>query len=74
MFSVICWFVTMIVAGFAAFDTVSSLSKATGAPQQAAIAAVGVAIVVIPYVFSRAVQEIRIALLPSEAKSKASEE
>jgi hypothetical protein len=53
-----CWVVTIIaciLAGIQMFDT---LLRAESAPQQAAGAAIAATIVIIPYVFSRAVSEI----------------
>ena len=58
-----CWFVTLISACLAAAQMFFGLKDATGAPQQAAIAAIAVASVVIPYVFTRAVEGM--ALLES---------
>ena len=53
-----CWIITLIcsaLGGILLFDTFLS---ADSAPQQAAGAAMAVAIVVIPYVFSRAIAEL----------------
>lgn len=58
MFAAICWVITLILAALAAASTVADLARATSAPQQAAAAAMGIVMVVIPYVFTRAVQEL----------------
>jgi hypothetical protein len=52
----ICWAGTALVSGFSLLTLASDLSRAESAPQQAAAAAMAVAWVVIPYVFTRSVE------------------
>lgn len=52
----ICWIVTLISACGALVTYIGTVANATSAPQEAAGAAMAVAIVVIPYVFTRAVE------------------
>jgi len=54
----ISWGVTALAAGLAALLFVSMMSEATGAPQEAAGAAMALAIAVIPYVFTRCLEGI----------------
>lgn len=54
----ICYGFTLLGAVIGTLDMVSGLTNATGAPQQAAAAAMGAAYAVIPYVFARAVDEL----------------
>lgn len=53
-----CWFVTLIAAICAAFIFPSAFSQGASAPQQASIAAIAIAMVVIPYVFTRAAEAL----------------
>ena len=55
-FEVLCWGVTLLGAVLGAILFVTGFLDATGAPQQAAAAAGGVACAVIPYVFTRSIQ------------------
>ncbi|MBC7103805.1 MAG: hypothetical protein H5U13_11465 [Parvibaculum sp.] len=57
-----CWIVTIGAACVAAFGLYVGLKEATGAPRQAAAAAVSAAMVVIPYVFTRAVQPLCVTM------------
>ncbi len=52
------WAVTLICACGAALYAAVALSAATSAPQQAAAAAIACAAVIIPYVFSRALDRM----------------
>ena len=52
----ICWAITVLAAGIAAVVLFLTLGSANGAPQEAAGAAIALAICVIPYVFTRACQ------------------
>src|SRR5579862_8988756 len=52
------WGVTLLAALAAGFELFTTLAFAASAPQQAAGAALAVAIVAVPYVFSRAVEGI----------------
>jgi hypothetical protein len=54
---IILWIVT-ILGALVGFAQMMMLESATGAPQQAAGAAMAVASAVIPYVFARAVEKI----------------
>jgi len=56
IFAKICWAVTLLATCFAALEFVAGTGTATGAPQQAAGAAMALAICVIPYVFTRCVE------------------
>jgi hypothetical protein len=69
----ICWGATAGIAAFGLLTFANDLSNAESAPQQAAAAAMAVAWVVMPYVFTRAME----GLFPPKAaavskKSKAS--
>lgn len=55
------WICVIGAAAFAALVLVAGLGTATGAPQEAVICALAVAIAVIPYVFTRAVEGIGVA-------------
>jgi hypothetical protein len=54
----ICYVFALLGAVLGTFDMANGLANATGAPQQAAAAAMGAAYAVIPYVFARAVDEL----------------
>lgn len=53
-----CWVVTIICCVIAGIVLMSTAFASDGAPQQAAGAAIAAALVVIPYVFTRAVSEL----------------
>ncbi len=57
VFEIICWVITLIACCLAAIVLFLSIG-AQGAPQQGAGAALAAAIVIIPYVFSRAISEL----------------
>lgn len=50
------YLVTAISTSIGAFVLVVGLAAATGAPQEAAVAALAIAMAVIPYVFTRCIQ------------------
>ena len=52
----LCWIITLLAACLAGFELFFTVGSANGAPQQAAGAAMAMAICVIPYVFTRACQ------------------
>lgn len=52
----LCYVVTLISACFGALTLMFGFSGAQSAPQEAAAAALAIALAVIPYVFSRCVQ------------------
>ena len=54
----LCWFGTVAGAVGGAFVGFVTIASASGAPQQAAGAAIGCLIVIAPYVFARAMQEL----------------
>jgi hypothetical protein len=54
----ICWIVTAVGASFALLTLITTVGGASGAPQEAAGAAIAAAIAVIPYVFTRALEGI----------------
>ncbi len=54
----VCWFGTIMGACAGAFFMSSVFGSATSAPQEAAGAAMAVALAVIPYVFTRALSEM----------------
>jgi hypothetical protein len=56
MFTKLCWALTLVGTLAAGGVLALTILTATGAPQQAAGAAVSVAVAVIPYVFTRAVE------------------
>jgi len=53
------WIVTALCATLAALWLIFGVNFATGAPQEAAVAAIAAAIAVIPYVFTRAIGSFR---------------
>src|SRR5688572_18489014 len=55
---IFCWIVCLLASVVSALFLVSGLSSAESAPQEASIAAISVAIVVIPYVFTKAIEGI----------------
>jgi hypothetical protein len=70
------WLATAVAASFAVVVLLGTLATSTGAPQQAAGAAVAVAVAVIPYVFTRAIEgwqtsTWRQAMLDETKKAKA---
>lgn len=52
------WGVTMLMSAIGAIVAFTGMAAANGAPQEAAAAAMGLAIAVIPYCFSRAITEM----------------
>lgn len=57
-FAAFCWVITLICCCIGTFVVVLGLLSAHGAPQEAAVAGIGLAIAAIPYIFSRAVSEL----------------
>lgn len=55
----ILWGISALLSVFGFFQGVLLVSSANGAPQQAAGAAMGLALSVIPYCFCRALQQMR---------------
>jgi hypothetical protein len=55
---VFLWVVTLLAACVSAFVFAAAIVGAKGAPQEAAGAAIALCIVVIPYVFTRAIEGI----------------
>jgi hypothetical protein len=53
-----CWIVTILACIIAGFALIATIFDSSGAPQQAAGAAIAAAVAIIPYVFSRAVTEL----------------
>lgn len=53
-----CWVITILCCIVAGIILISTSIGSNGAPQQAAGAAIAAALVVIPYVFTRAVSEL----------------
>lgn len=53
-----CWIVVLLAACLAAILLVFGMASAGSAPQQAVVASLAVAIIVIPYCFARAVTEL----------------
>lgn len=53
------WGVSLIMSVVGALVAYSGMAAANGAPQEAAAAAMGLAIAVIPYCFCRAASEMR---------------
>jgi hypothetical protein len=51
------WILTMIGSVIGGFIVITGVANASGAPQEASAAAIGVAFAVIPYCFARAVSE-----------------
>lgn len=58
MFTKICWGVTAAASCFALVFFFNALAGANGAPQEAAGAAIALAMVAIPYIFTRSVEGI----------------
>jgi hypothetical protein len=54
----IVWIIPMIGVGLAAVILVSGMASATGAPQEAVVAALACAVAILPYCFTRSVSEI----------------
>lgn len=52
------WALSLIADALAAFVVYVGMVQANGAPQEAAVAALGCFICIMPYVFARAVDEI----------------
>ncbi len=57
----ICYIITFVAAIASALILVAGVGAAKGAPQEAAVAAIALCIVVIPYVFTRVCQMIQTA-------------
>jgi len=53
---IFCWIICLFASVISALFLISGLSAAESAPQEASIAAISVAIVIIPYVFTRAIE------------------
>lgn len=71
MFTQICWFITILATFAASFQLLFTFTAAQSAPQQAAGAAMAAAMVIVPYVFTRAVEGLgRPAAAASEAPEK----
>ena len=58
MFVKICWVITALASAVGLFILFATLSSASGAPQEAAGAAIAVACVAIPHVFTRAMEGV----------------
>lgn len=56
---VVFWVVTLLASCVAGYQLFETFASATSAPQQAAGAALAIAIAVIPYIFTRCLQSIR---------------
>jgi len=54
----LCWFGAMVGAGFGGFVAFVTIVSASGPPQEAAGAAMGCVIAIVPYVFARSIQEL----------------
>lgn len=52
------WVLALLADAFAVFVVYTGMMQANGAPQEAAIAALGCFIAIAPYVLARAVEEI----------------
>ena len=53
------WILTIVGSILGAFAAIIGITAATGAPQEASAAAIGVALAVIPYCLARAVSEMK---------------
>jgi hypothetical protein len=69
MLRVILWVLTIIGAAFGTLVLLSSLFSAQSAPQQAAAAAIAVALVVLPYCCARALSELSLLDKHTDAPS-----
>ncbi len=58
MFVKICWVLTTIATIVSVFVLFGGMAEANGAPQEAVAAAFAGAIVIIPYVFTRAMENL----------------
>lgn len=56
--SKLCWFGALVGAGAGGFVGFVTIASASGAPQQAAGAAMARLIAIVPYVFARSIQEL----------------
>ena len=56
MFTRMCWILTALGAAVGLLELISGIGGAESAPQEAAAAAIAVALAVIPYVFTRAME------------------
>lgn len=61
-----CWIITLICCIIAGLTLVATMTSSNGAPQEAAGAAIACAVVVIPYVFTRAVTELSTSRLEKQ--------
>lgn len=61
----ICWGATALISAFSLLTFASDLNNAGSAPQQAAAAAMALAWVVMPYVFTRSIE----GLFPEKEKA-----
>lgn len=66
---VLLWIGVLFAAGLAALILLSGMSTASGAPQEAVVCALAVAVAVIPYVFTRAVEGIGAASISDQPKT-----
>lgn len=62
------WTISVLCSLFAGYMHVSGLMEANSAPQQAAVAAMAVAVAIIPYCLARGVSEIADNAPPKEPK------
>ena len=58
---ILLWIAVCLAAGVATLILISGMAAASGAPQEAVVCALAVAVAVIPYVFTRAVEGIALA-------------
>lgn len=52
----LCWIVTVVATLPGAYLLISAFMDAQSAPQEAALAAMAMAVVVVPYIFTRAME------------------
>ncbi|MBI3505489.1 MAG: hypothetical protein HY059_11665 [Proteobacteria bacterium] len=52
------WIVTLLLSCIAAYQFITDILAAKSAPQQAAAAGMAIALVIIPYVFTRCVEKL----------------
>ena len=55
----LAWVLTVLCSVLSAFVLIVGLDSAESAPQEAAVAAVACALVIIPYCFARAISELK---------------
>ena len=58
VFEMLCWIACLISVPVAGFVIFTGLAASQGAPQEAVVICLGLAIVILPYCFSRAVSEL----------------